>query len=212
MPPAPPGDAPTARGGGRTRRRGSKPGGPSKKDRRRRSSLADVVATGYDRDDAVAPGATAASRWQKDRGTHRRRRRLSTGSFAHAHEHDDDHHEHRHEKHRADEGSVWVGHIPDNFAHSELELSKVFARFGTVLSVTVRRKAGHLKSWAFVTFLSKWDAAEAVTAGLRKEVVVVDEDGEECALKVRKVKVDEELRKHSVRTATVCLSLSQRGR
>ena len=198
MPPAPPGGAPAARGGGRTRRRGSKPGGTSKKDRRRRSSLADVVATGYDRDDAVAPGATAASRWQKDRGTHRRRR-LSTGSFAHAHEHDDDHHEHRHETHRADEGSVWVGHIPDNFAHSELELSKVFARFGTVLSVTVRRKAGHLKSWAFVTFLSKWDAAEAVTAGLRKEVVVVDEDGEECVLKVRKVKVDEELQKHSTR-------------
>ena len=65
-----------------------------------------------------------------------------------------------------------------------------------MLSVTVRRKAGHLKSWAFVTFLSKWDAAEAVTAGLRKEVVVVDEDGEGCVLKVRKVKVDEELHKH----------------
>ena len=92
--------------------------------------------------------------------------------------------------------SIWVGKFPDNVA-SEEDLSKHFSRFGKVLSVTVRRKPGYLKSWAFVTYVHKRDAAEAVAAGVRKEVAVTDEEGYECVLKINEVTVGAELQRQA---------------
>ena len=59
--------------------------------------------------------------------------------------------------------TIWVGNIPDDLAQTEGALSKALARYGSVLTATVRLKPGVRKHWALVSF-SHRSAMDAVLA------------------------------------------------
>ena len=85
-----------------------------------------------------------------------------------------------------------MGGIPDTCVRGPAALTKAFSEFGAVLSVTVRRKEGDKKNWAFVTFCD----APSMAAALVSDVAVTGDGGEEVVvLRVKEAKVDKELKK-----------------
>ena len=89
--------------------------------------------------------------------------------------------------------TVWVGGIPNTCVKGPAALTSVFSDFGKVMSVTVRRKEGELKNWAFITFVD----AVGMAAALENEVRVPGDTGKEVRLTVKEAKVDKELQKSS---------------
>ena len=71
-----------------------------------------------------------------------------------------------------------MGGIPDTCVRGPAALTKAFSEFGAVLSVTVRRKEGDKKNWAFVTFCD----APSMAAALVSDVAVTGDGGEEVVL------------------------------
>jgi hypothetical protein len=69
-------------------------------------------------------------------------------------------------------------------------LAAKFAAFGTITSLTMRRKLGVNNSWAFVTFTSP----EAATAALAAKIEHVDQRGTSCVLQLRTADVEEQVR------------------
>lgn len=106
--------------------------------------------------------------------------------------------------------TAWVGDIPtallgiDDITAKE-RLSQLFDEHGQILGVTIRRKKDGsqrrgstgsfkvrpvYKNWAFVTFDSALGVRKAVQEGATARV-----DGREVALKVRPVKIEQELKR-----------------
>lgn len=139
----------------------------------RRTSLAALVATAS----IATAGSTAEIR-------SKRLRRSSTGSFKDSER-----------QPRRTNGTVWIGQLPETYVDRELHLSKLFGRFGKVLSCTVRQKPGYRRNWALLTFVHPSAVNDAVESALNGEVTVEDEEGEHCALVVRRAKIDTELRR-----------------
>lgn len=90
---------------------------------------------------------------------------------------------------------MWIGQLPDSYVDSELQLSKLFARFGKVLTCTIQAKPGDRKNWALLTFVHPSAVNDCVAAGLSGEIAVEDDEQGRCVLVVRKAKVDTELRR-----------------
>jgi hypothetical protein len=149
--------------------------GRDTKAQRRRGSVAALVAAGS----IETADATAEMRGK-------RLRRSSTGSFKEIG---------ADREPKRTSGTVWIGQLPDSYIDGELKLSKAFARFGKVLTCTVRQKTGYRRHWALLTFVHPSAVNDAVEAGMRGEIAVEDTDGERCVLVVRKAKVDAELRR-----------------
>eukprot|EP01044_Picomonas_judraskeda_P008835 COSAG03_NODE_1034_length_4987_cov_5.503069_6_plen_185_part_00 len=88
--------------------------------------------------------------------------------------------------------TVWVGGLPINCADDPAALTDALKAFGKVLSVTVRRKPGYCKSWAFATFAEQASCLQAVGSG---SITVEDSAGEAVAVTLKAAQVDEELKK-----------------
>eukprot|EP01051_Picozoa_sp_SAG22_P017654 SAG22_NODE_2777_length_2222_cov_1.769195_1_plen_564_part_10 len=87
--------------------------------------------------------------------------------------------------------TVWVGGIPQSAVQSdksEMMLTQVFAKYGDVVSVSVRKKSGD-KSWAFVTFC----LPESVEKCLGVMTTMEDSDGCVVELQVKAAEVDKKL-------------------
>eukprot|EP01052_Picozoa_sp_SAG31_P011804 SAG31_NODE_677_length_12894_cov_4.083548_13_plen_607_part_00 len=96
--------------------------------------------------------------------------------------------------------TLWVGRIPANVARGEAGLTKLFARFGRVISVTIRRKEeegaglGGRRSWAFVTFAEP----ASVKAALSAKLICTDDVAQaEVVLLTRRAAVESEMAKQS---------------
>jgi hypothetical protein len=88
--------------------------------------------------------------------------------------------------------TVWVGGLPENCADDPAVVTDALKVFGQVLSVTVRAKPGHCKSWAFATFVDQASHAQAASAG---SLTVADGAGKAVTLTLKAAKVDKELKK-----------------
>ena len=88
--------------------------------------------------------------------------------------------------------TVWVGGLPENCADDPAALTDALKAFGKVLSVTVRRKPGHCKSWAFATFVDQASCVQAASTG---SITVADGAGKAVPLSLKSAKVDKELKK-----------------
>ena len=82
--------------------------------------------------------------------------------------------------------TVWIGGIPDSAwmcpgADVDATFTESCARFGEVISATVRVKPGVRRSWALCTFREASAAQKCVGDGM----VVVDVDGTEVQLKCK---------------------------
>ena len=88
--------------------------------------------------------------------------------------------------------TVWVGGLPENCADDPAVVTDALKVFGQVLSVTVRAKPGHCKSWAFATFVDQASRAQAASAG---SLTVADGTGKAVTLTLKAAKVDKELKK-----------------
>jgi hypothetical protein len=92
------------------------------------------------------------------------------------------------------ETTIWVGGLPENCADDPAAVTDALQVFGKVLSVTVRRKPGVCKSWAFATFVEHACSVQAVSSGA---VTVADAEGQAVTLSLKAAKVDKELAKSS---------------
>ena len=90
------------------------------------------------------------------------------------------------------ETTVWVGGLPINCADDPAALTDALKAFGKVLSVTVRRKPGYCKSWAFATFVDQASCMQAVSSG---SISLEDSAGEAVAVTLKAAQVDKELKK-----------------
>jgi hypothetical protein len=91
--------------------------------------------------------------------------------------------------------TLWVGNIPDGYTSSNKLLLRVFRPYGTVVSLTVRKKpssdpAAH-KSWALVTYVDTSGLEEALAAN----TVVEGDDGQAVALVTKVADISGELEK-----------------
>ena len=91
--------------------------------------------------------------------------------------------------------TIWVGGIPADLVPENSEdylqsspLAHIFAGHGTVTSLTVRRKEGENKNWAFVTFTSPSAASAALSQ---------DYSHNGLALQVKPANVEQQLRSPS---------------
>ena len=101
----------------------------------------------------------------------------------------------------ASSAELWVGGIPRQQAQDKRALDGLFAKFGDVVSLTIRYKprtaldGDRNKSWALVTFSDVAGASRV----LRSTVHVIDEDKETVELKIRPTATENELNKeHNV--------------
>ena len=85
--------------------------------------------------------------------------------------------------------TAWVGGIPAGCC-SKIRLREVLSKFGSVCSVTIRKKAGANKSWAFVTF----DLEEGCAAAIAGEVTLTGDNGENVNLRIQKTDKDKQLK------------------
>ena len=88
--------------------------------------------------------------------------------------------------------TIWCGGIPQSMIQSEKSeamLTEVFAKYGDVVSVTIRRKPGN-KSWAFVTFC----LPDSVEKCFGRLTTIEDEDGQVYELAVKAADVDKKLK------------------
>jgi hypothetical protein len=90
------------------------------------------------------------------------------------------------------ETTAWVGGLPENCADDPAAVTDALKVFGKVLSVTVRRKPGDCKSWAFATFVEEASCMQAVSSG---SVTVADGAGKAVTLTLKAAKIDQELQK-----------------
>eukprot|EP01043_Picozoa_sp_COSAG02_P044968 COSAG02_NODE_4066_length_5837_cov_4.346114_2_plen_396_part_00 len=90
--------------------------------------------------------------------------------------------------------TLWVGSIPENQAAQEA-LTEVFAKFGKLDNITVRRKAtedhGPNKSWCFVSYKTVEGKKQAVG----EKIFITDETGANVQLRVREPNLVAELSK-----------------
>ena len=90
------------------------------------------------------------------------------------------------------ETTVWVGGVPEDCADDPAAVTDALKVFGKVLSVTVRRKPGDCKSWAFATFVDEASCVQAVNSG---SLTVADGAGKAVTLTLKAAKIDQELQK-----------------
>jgi hypothetical protein len=90
--------------------------------------------------------------------------------------------------------TLWVGSIPESGATEEA-LTAVFAPFGPLDNITVRKKEtsehGPNKSWCFVSYKT----TEAAKAAVVETIVMVDTDGTSVPLRVREPNLVAEMSK-----------------
>lgn len=90
--------------------------------------------------------------------------------------------------------TLWVGSIPENQAAQEA-LTEVFAKFGKLDNITVRRKSteehGPNKSWCFVSY----ETVESAEKAVGEKIFITDETGAKVQLRVREPNLVAELSK-----------------
>ena len=96
--------------------------------------------------------------------------------------------------------TLWVGNIPDGYTSSNKLLLRVFRPYGTVVSLTVRKKPSSdpaaYKSWALVTYLD----TSGFEAALAANTVVEGADGQVVALVTKVADISGELQKSGTST------------
>ena len=97
--------------------------------------------------------------------------------------------------------TLWVGNLPnellegdDGAKHTEAELRRVFFAHGVATAVSVRKKEGTNKSWAFVTFT----LAESVQKALGCTTFVSFPEGEKTELTVKAADVTAQMKNELV--------------